>query len=587
MTYLWMKIKFKEISMRILCTILLFFSLLKGQIVNPEITEKVSFVVLPSSIEEQLDPTSIGYQVVELVAGEASKIDRYKIYNRQDLEKVLQEQALYQSGLVSDDQMIEFGKIVQVKEVMAVTVTEFIEREIVVHEEFNSKLGAFSPFDKDGNIKEFMDHSPEERRESLEEFKKEVGRKNDLKEKSMEELKLIYNLNRMSNEEDFKDFTEIEKQKFIKQELQHIIDASNPNRWVTNLYFTVKIFNVETSEILNTFDVEAMGYDPNKEIARQNAFYNARELVSSDLRSLYKLTTVVLEVNNDDLVLVLGEDLGVKKGTIFQISSPEQERDFQGKKIIFPGEAVGLARVEQVGTSANRSRVIRRWNEIKPGYLAEEKMQFGGSSYLGFLMNTKDISFMPAFFMNPYSEDWKYSERIEVKAAIQLGMVKDTRNKWGFYLGAPVLLGTWKVIQTPEYDFGMTTNFYPNFMFREDDEGNSILGVRFKYSMGIEAIIVNSPTKDLVIGIDITPGEHFWGWSNSKAEENAPNNGVVWNEGSITPDYSTPRISLRIGYRFTNFVSDLTQRKLGDYDEMLGRQLMDPNSALNKINKEK
>ena len=93
----------------------------------------------------------------------------------------------------------------------------------------------------------------------------------------------------------------------------------------------------------------------------------------------------------------------------------------QGKKIIFPGEAVGLARVEQVGTSANRSRVIRRWNEIKPGYLAEEKMQFGGSSYLRFLMNTKDISFMPAFFMNPYSEDWKYSERIEVKAAIQLG----------------------------------------------------------------------------------------------------------------------------------------------------------------------
>ena len=126
--------------MRILCTILLFFSLLKGQIVNPEITEKVSFVVLPSSIEEQLDPTSIGYQVVELVACEAYKIDRYKIYNRQDLEKVLQEQALYQSGLVSDDQMIEFGKIVQVKEVMAVTVTEFIDREIVVHEEFNSKI---------------------------------------------------------------------------------------------------------------------------------------------------------------------------------------------------------------------------------------------------------------------------------------------------------------------------------------------------------------------------------------------------------------------------------------------------------------
>ena len=183
----------------------MIYSLLEGQIVKPEITEQVSFVVLAAGPEE-LDPDSIGYQVIELVAGEASKIARYKIYNRQDLQRRWEELALYQSGFISDEEMIEFGKIVNVKEVMTVRVTDLIEREVIVSEE--ERLGLMNPEVDYTNI------TDEQIQESLNQIAKHVGRKDPLEEKSIEELRLIYNLNKMSNRSDYDHFTETEKQKF-------------------------------------------------------------------------------------------------------------------------------------------------------------------------------------------------------------------------------------------------------------------------------------------------------------------------------------------------------------------------------------
>ena len=74
--------------------------LLNGQLVKPKVTKKTELVVLPS---KRGDSSSINYQLVEIVANAATNTGFYRVYNRQDLESLLSEQGLYQTGIVSEN----------------------------------------------------------------------------------------------------------------------------------------------------------------------------------------------------------------------------------------------------------------------------------------------------------------------------------------------------------------------------------------------------------------------------------------------------------------------------------------------------
>lgn len=67
--------------------------LLNGQLLKPKVTKKTDLVVLPA---ERTDSNSVSYQLVEIVANAASNTGFYRVYNRQDLESLLNEQGLYQ-----------------------------------------------------------------------------------------------------------------------------------------------------------------------------------------------------------------------------------------------------------------------------------------------------------------------------------------------------------------------------------------------------------------------------------------------------------------------------------------------------------
>ena len=84
-------------------------------------TQKKRLVILPSNKQEKIHS-----QIVDIVATEASKLTRYEVYNRQDLEDILEEQSLQMSGLVGNEDAIKIGQIVGANEAIKITVDESI-----------------------------------------------------------------------------------------------------------------------------------------------------------------------------------------------------------------------------------------------------------------------------------------------------------------------------------------------------------------------------------------------------------------------------------------------------------------------------
>ena len=79
-----MKLLYKYVF--IIC---IFLSFGQSQKIQPEITNKKQrLIILPS--EKGDDESSIQYQLVEIVADEATQLGRYNVFNRQDLKKILE-----------------------------------------------------------------------------------------------------------------------------------------------------------------------------------------------------------------------------------------------------------------------------------------------------------------------------------------------------------------------------------------------------------------------------------------------------------------------------------------------------------------
>ena len=119
-----MKLLYKYVF--IIC---IFLSFGQSQKIQPEITNKKQrLIILPS--EKGDDESSIQYQLVEIVAAEATQLGRYNVFNRQDLKKIFEEQALYMAGVINDSSIIEFGQIAGAKEAMLIKLIQFDQHGI-------------------------------------------------------------------------------------------------------------------------------------------------------------------------------------------------------------------------------------------------------------------------------------------------------------------------------------------------------------------------------------------------------------------------------------------------------------------------
>ena len=108
----------KKIILLSLFVLSLFIS---AQEVQPNITEeKMRLLILPSTASERFE--EIATQVTGIVASEATRLGRFEIIDRFQLEAIMNEQALQLSGIINDSDVVEIGKITAAKEALLVNV---------------------------------------------------------------------------------------------------------------------------------------------------------------------------------------------------------------------------------------------------------------------------------------------------------------------------------------------------------------------------------------------------------------------------------------------------------------------------------
>ena len=463
--------------------ILTFLGVCEAQKNQPEITsQKRPLIILPA--EQGDDATSIHYQLVEIVAAEASQLGRYNVFNRQDLKKIFEEQALYMAGIINDSSIIEFGEIAGAKEAMLIKLIQFDQRGIPKTDEKEEETNFFDV------IVAIVDASAT----------KEKG-------------------------------------------------EPHPDNIQTVLAFSIKTIDVETGQTLNSHYISAEHTGGGRGKSLKTTLRQARRKLSVKLRQMYKLTSQVLESDRKEIMLVLGEDMGVKKGTIFEISSLDETKIFGDRKIVVPGKSVALVRVLELSKDANRSQIVRRWGKIINGYKATEKTHFMPAYYIAgsFGTDQSDFNIGGGINFNPFN-------KTNFKIGFQFGSAQDSRNNHDLIIGVPFGL-TANIIHTPSFSLGGTINLHANAVFRQDDDGNSVSAFYGIPKVGLETIFMTSPHRDWIFGLEYSVGSMTGGWGYTKGKgEDVETEPAVWkSKMGPSPALNPSWLFFTVGVRFLNF----------------------------------
>ena len=471
---------------------ILFILILEFILGQSKVTgEKPKLLVLPS--DKGKSEKSIESTITDLVSSEAVKLNRFIIIDRNQMEQIVREQKLQMSGVIRDEEIINFGELASAKEALIVSVLTFGQKGIPPNEKkSNKKENSGGFWDRVGT---------------------EIA------------VGIIRDMFSNDNER--------------KEKYSHNIQ--------TSLQIEVRKIDVESGKSIYSFQAYGEHTGGARAASLSKVLNKVRQQISTRLRRMFLLKSEVLDRNGSNLIMLLGSDLGLKKGTIFEILKPDIHRTINNREFILPGESAGLVRVTASGIDASEGKIVRQWRKIDKGYSLVEKPQyFGGWTFSGMYnqsINEKRLDIDYEFF--PFN---RFSFTIGGAA----GVVTDSRNDTDFkasFSGGVNL----RFIHTRFLSFGTILKIPLSLIFRKDDQPKNVHKFQFVPTIGLNTEFLVSRTKDVVLGIHyiLADKSDRWVYTEGKSDD-AVNLHGVWND-QAEPTISPAGVYFSIGIRFVNF----------------------------------
>jgi len=247
----------------------------------------------------------------------------------------------------------------------------------------------------------------------------------------------------------------------IDKELENV--ERYPNNIQTVISGEVRLLNVETGQSISSFNFSAEHTGGVKAKSLNKAWKRVRSQMVDNLKSLYQLSSEVLHVQGNDIMLLLGKNMGVHKGMVYEIRTQDTKRKVRDRDITIPGKTVGFVEVETVSADASEGRVLRKWDTIKPGYQAKEQTEGLASWSLGGLFGSSPENYRLRIAGN-------YKPFHQLRGAIygDLGMVEDTRGDMDFHLGFGLEIN-YRIIPSSPFSVGGVLSLPFDFHIRPDD----------------------------------------------------------------------------------------------------------------------
>ncbi|MDP6569665.1 MAG: CsgG/HfaB family protein [Candidatus Marinimicrobia bacterium] len=446
-------------------------------------------------LDNQENTSEIGKQLSQMVSGVAIRLNRYEVIDRNQLTEILTEQKFQTSGAVNESQAVEIGNIAGAKEALFIQINNFGQKGVPTKEQ-----------------KEKQDKEEPEKGLFGWVVKEVVKAKID------------------------KDLEDVERY---------------PNNIHTVIDGEIRLLDIETGKAISSFVIAADYTGGIKSKSLSEAMKIVRHQVTSNLKSMYQLKTEILSINGDEVILLLGEDLGVEEGSYFQVSTLNQKKTIRDREITLPGKDVGLIQINEVGPDASHGKIIRKWNTIEPGCKAQELpsgvFAWGLSGSYG--RTPTNIKLNMNGMLNPLSN---FGGSIYAG----LGIAVDSRDDTDFQLG----LGgdtIFRFLRTSPFSMGVLLNLPFEFHFRSDDANpsHSVSLAVFSPRIGLQSEFMITPTMDVVVrGEYIFSSYELGGWTyseDSSDNEDSENLDAVWV--GDTPSLNYSGIQFSVGFRSIEF----------------------------------
>ncbi len=456
--------------------VIFLFTVSISQEIEPEITmERKKLIILASENKD----SDISNKVTQIASSTATQLNRYDVIDRSQLDRILSEQKLQHSGVVNPDQAIEIGKVAGANEALYISIANFgqkgvpTEKQKEKDEDEEPETGLFGWV-----VKEVV--------------KAEIDKK-------------------MENVERY------------------------PNNIQTVLSGEVRLLNVETGQSISSFNFSVDHTGGVKTKSLNEALKLLRGQMVSNLKSLYQLSSEVLDVRGSDIMLLLGEDMGVRKGMVYEIRTLDTKRMVRDRDITIAGKAVGFVEVETVSADASEGRVLRKWDTIEPGYQAKEQTEGLGSWSLGGLFGSS-----PENYRLRIAGNYKPFHKLGGAIYGDLGMVEDSRGDPDFQLGLGLDLN-YRIIRTSPFSLGTLLSLPFDFHIRSDDETHTVVLPIFSPRIGLQSEIMLSPKLDIVLRAEYCLASINLGdWTYSDEDDESSTLSANWDSDNPEPeiDYS-------------------------------------------------
>jgi hypothetical protein len=437
--------------------------------------EKKRLLILPVEEEVQAE-IELARDIASRVAISAGRLGRFEIIDRNALQSILSEQALQLSGVVADSVVVDIGKIATAREAIIIRVLSFEQARSVETEE-----------DEDQDDGGFLENL--------------VGG-------------LVEGL--LSGESDEPD--------------------DGPTQ--SNLAVEIREIDIETGKMIGSFNIDVTAAGKSRLESRAKVLTSFQAKVLNELKNMYLLHSQVVRVDGNEVLLLIGTQLGLREGAVFEIVEPDRKQKYAGRSFSVPGRRTGFVQVTDLGVETNRSVVMRNWRRMDSGYHALEFNRTFHGIQLDLLSpcTNRYISFNLLYTWRPVYD-------LGGEAGLRFSRIRDSRRNNDFAAGLN-FAGRMRLLNSRVFDLQARAGGEGDLVFRQDDKSHSVNSFLFSAILGLSFDFQLAARNDLIVQAGYRFGGRSSRWTYSEEEESKD---AEWEGDSPRLDISGFYIS--IGYK--------------------------------------
>lgn len=462
----------------------------EDELVSPE---RLKILILPSNISNSKD-NSIEEEVTGYVADIATNLGRFDVIDRNHIGSIVREQKLQLSGLIDESMITEMGNIAAAKDGILVNVTHY------------SQIGV--PKDDDHD-----DDDDDEDKSIIESI---IGG-------------IVRSIARSKNNS----------------------EERYPNNIQTSLTVDIKKIDIETGLTSQSVSIRVGHTGGNKGKSKDKTINKLKKRIVFEMKNFYLLTTGVEVLPDGRIFIPAGYEIGVKKGTIFEIIGISKKINVRGKTYSFEADRVAFVEAYELLDEGNLARPVRMWKPIRTGYKAIEfHRPLSATSLYYSRFATGDMALNVVVEFLPFSNLSGWFGFRYIRGKDSRG---DVDNGFGIDFGPSL-----KLINEESFSVKLMAGIGGLAFFKFDDASkvdnafsskivntatvSSIISLNFDY--------FKSESRDFSIQFAYRFDSGSSNWKNLGEGEDEPDYDAIWL-GS-TPEIDITGFYISVGYKFTS-----------------------------------